>query len=92
MVDVTDVDRSVAQEFALICRLTGTQLHNLAGLLASHRIAGERAGLEKAARVVKTYWVEADYDTVGIADADMAMALCEQAATAIRNLVPGDSK
>ena len=40
--------------------------------------------LEEAAKVAKTAWVSADYDIVGIADADMAMRLCEHAEAAIR--------
>lgn len=40
--------------------------------------------LEEAANVAKTGWVSADYDVVGIADADTAMRLCEHIADAIR--------
>ena len=48
--------------------------------------AARREERERCAKVAETYWVEADYNTVGIADADMAMELCKQAAQAIRSL------
>ncbi len=40
--------------------------------------------LEEAASVAATGWVSADYDVVGIADADTAMRLCEHIAATIR--------
>ncbi len=50
-----------------------------------HRLTAERETREACARIAETAWVSADYDVVGIADADMAMALCKHAAAAIRN-------
>ena len=42
--------------------------------------------LEEAAKVAEAAWVSADYETVGVADADMAMRLCEHASAEIRSL------
>lgn len=46
--------------------------------------AAVKAERERCARIAETGWVSADYNTVGIADADMAMALCEHIVDAIR--------
>ncbi len=43
-------------------------------------VAAERA---RCAGIAKTGWVSADYNVVGIADADVAMRLCEHIVTAI---------
>jgi len=40
---------------------------------------------ERCAGIAKTGWVSADYNLVGIADADQAMALCEHIANDIRS-------
>lgn len=44
-------------------------------------VADERG---RCAEIAKTGWLSADYNTVGIADADVAVALCEHIAAAIR--------
>jgi hypothetical protein len=41
---------------------------------------------EAAAKIAKTGWVSADYNVVGIADADVAMRLCEHIENAILSL------
>jgi hypothetical protein len=60
------------------------------GLPGAEMTAGEvrawNAAIEAAAGVAKTAWVSADYNVVGIADADMALRLCEHSETAIRTL------
>lgn len=60
---------------------------SLMKLLAREKYKLEAArdkALEEAAEVAKTAWICADYDVVGVADADKAMQLCEYAADAIR--------
>lgn len=42
--------------------------------------------LEEAADEAELGWITANYDVVGIADADVAMRLCEHIAAAIRAL------
>lgn len=68
-------------------RLTGKQDQQVSETLAKiahFEQAIRKDEAEKCARVAETYWVEADYNTVGIADADMAMELCRQSAAALR--------
>ena len=55
-------------------------------ILAAERDAIAALTVERCAEVAKVGWVSADYDLVGIADADMAMKLCEHIAAAIRAL------
>lgn len=53
----------------------------LAEVFEQHRLAEQ----ERCAGIAKTGWVSADYDVVGIADADQCMKLCEHIASAIRS-------
>jgi len=60
-------------------------------MLDKYRQAGVQQGLDMAAGVAKVGWVSADYNIVGIADADVAMRLCEHIEAAIRKLGGGDA-
>ncbi|NBR91609.1 MAG: hypothetical protein EBS68_17245 [Rhodobacteraceae bacterium] len=66
--------------------LSGKHYENAARTLLERLApaAVRREALEEAAKIAETYWVAADYNTVGIADADKAMELCRQTAAAIR--------
>ncbi|WP_035022900.1 hypothetical protein [Aquamicrobium defluvii] len=59
-------------------------------ILSPDEVRGIRdEALEEAAKEAKIGWVTADYDTVGIVDADKAMALCEHIEIAIHSLKGG---
>lgn len=51
-------------------------------------IEGARMMREMAAKDAKTGWISADYDVVGIADADQAMKLCQHIEDSILALDP----
>jgi hypothetical protein len=59
-------------------------------IITRERERAARAALEAAGDVAKTAWVSADYNTVGIADADACMQVCEHAETSILALSPAD--
>jgi len=87
---VADADKDRAADIAHALGLSSEQFTSgaadiLVQHLRDHRLTAERETREACARIAETAWVSADYDVVGIADADMAMALCEHTAAAIRN-------
>ena len=55
-----------------------------AGIELVHRDENHGPTLERAAAVAKCAWVSANYDLIGIANADMANALCEHTEAEIR--------
>lgn len=87
MVKVTDADREAAET----CRkMTAEwQRHFLAEAFARHRIAGVRAGLEKAAEACQNLGFFTDIDELMyMTKQDMSERTCHEAAAAISNIDP----
>ena len=98
LVEVTQADReAVADVLFGLDLITANRLRELKGgawdehptiqAFARHRIAAQVSFGEELAGMAKAGWISADYNAVGIVDADMAMELCEHIAAAIRDRI-----
>lgn len=88
---ITQADRDAAIEWAK----DQTHWNMLARAFAMHRLSAmpdplamAKAMQAECAAVAKTGWVSADYNLVGIADADQCMKLCEHIETEITAIDP----
>lgn len=81
--EITPADREAAQKFdiALDVRLTGTQLHNLAGAFARHRIAAEQRAQEAEPVAFMYERVDGTKDLTLDCNGDYARILIELGAT-----------
>ena len=93
---ITQADRDAAEAFFPTCLWKQEARDDVAQAFAAIRqaayeagkLAGAKAMQDACAKEGKVGWVSADYDVVGIADADVAMRLCEHIESTIRSLDP----